>query len=55
MMIIDPPPVAYGPPEAIQAWLAELATMPKQEPEVRSAIKEAKRWLKDAKQADTGP
>lgn len=55
MMIIDPPAVMYGPPAAIQGWLDELATMPKQDPEVKRAIKEAKGWLNNAQQADTSP
>ena len=55
MVMIDPPPIMYGPPEAIRSWLEELATMPQQEPEVQRAIKEAKRWLKDAKSLDSNP
>lgn len=54
-MIIDPPSVMYGPPAAIQAWLDELATMPQKAPEVRSAIEEANRWLKNAEQAKPAP
>lgn len=48
MMIIDPPPVVYGPPEAIKAWLDELAKMPQDEKEVQDAIKQANDWLKAA-------
>ena len=48
MMIIDPPPVMYGPPEAIQAWIDELSTMPQREPEVQRCTEEAKRWLREA-------
>ena len=51
MMIIDPPPVMYGPPEAIQGWLDELAAMPQREPEVQRCIEEAKRWLREAQKA----
>ena len=47
-MIIDPPPVVYGPPEAIKAWLDELAKMPQDEKEVQDAIKQANDWLKAA-------
>jgi len=46
-MIIDPPLVSYGPPDAIRAWLAELATLPQDEPEVIAAINQAERWLAD--------
>ena len=55
MVIIDPPPIMFGPHEAIQAWLDELATMPQREPEVKRAIEEAERWLKFAEQAAPAP
>ena len=55
MMIIDPPSVMYGPPDAIQAWLDKLDTMPQQEPEVQRAIEDAKRWLKYANSLDSNP
>lgn len=45
MVIIDPPPIMYGPPEAIRALLDELAKMPQDEREVKQAIKQAKEWL----------
>ena len=44
-MIIDPPAVMYGPPEAIDAWLAELATYPQDAPEVKAEIEQAQEWL----------
>ena len=46
-MIIDPPAVMYGPPEAIEAWLAELATYPQDSHEVQAEIQRAQEWLKD--------
>ena len=46
-ILIDPPDVMYGPPEAIEAWLAELATYPQDSPEVQTEIKRAQQWLKD--------
>lgn len=46
-MIIDPPPVSYGPPDAIRAWLEELAALPQDDPDVVAAINQAKRWLAD--------
>jgi hypothetical protein len=49
-MIIDPPPVSYGPPEAILAWLAELSAMKQDDPSVMAAIAEAKKWLDDCKE-----
>lgn len=48
MVIIDPPPIMYGPPEAIQAWLDELANMPQDAKEVKQAIKQAQEWLKES-------
>ena len=46
-ILIDPPDVMYGPPEAIEAWLAELATYPQDSSEVQNEIKRAQQWLKD--------
>jgi hypothetical protein len=45
MMIIDPPVTPFSSPDALRAWLAELAGMPQDEPEVVAAIEQAKRWL----------
>lgn len=45
MMIIDPPAVMYGPPEAIEAWLNELKKYPQDAPEVQAAIEQAQEWL----------
>lgn len=45
MMIIDPPDVMYGPPEAIEDWLSELATYPQDAPEVQAEIERAQEWL----------
>lgn len=47
-MIIDPPPVVYGPPEAIRAWLQELAAMPQNDPDVIDAVRDARQWLMQA-------
>ena len=44
-MIVDPPEMSNGPPEAIEAWLAELATYPKDSPEVQAEIEQAQEWL----------
>lgn len=46
-ILIDPPAVMYGPPEAIETWLAELATYPQDSPEVQTETKRAQQWLKD--------
>ena len=45
-ILIDPPDVMYGPPEAIEAWMATLATYPQDSPEVQAEIKRAQEWLK---------
>jgi hypothetical protein len=55
MMIIDPPVSPFSPPADLRGWLAELATMPQREPEVKRAIEEAERWLKFAEQAAPAP
>lgn len=46
-MIIDPPPVNYGPPDAIIAWIEELYAMKQDDPSVKAAIADAKKWLDD--------
>lgn len=49
-MIIDPPSVMYGPPDAIRDWLDDLATMPQDEAAVKRAIEQARGWLADAEE-----
>lgn len=54
-LLIDPPEVMYGPPEAIEDWLAELATYPQDSPEVQAEIQRAQGWLKTVKRLDLPP
>jgi len=46
-ILIDAPVGPFHPSGDIKAWIKELEAMP-DKPEVKSALNDANRWLKDA-------